>query len=84
MPTPLLQLRALRDIVEAEVFDQRVDACLGPGVHRYVAALVRLVEDGDRDPSIALNEGLSAAGFLRVVPRLPPVRARQWSPQCPA
>lgn len=77
MPTPLLQLRALRDIVEGECLDERVDANLGAGVHRYVVALVRLVEDGDRDPSIALNEGLSAAGFLRVVPRLPPVRARQ-------
>lgn len=81
---PLLQLRALRDTVEADVFDERVDANLGPGVHRYVSALVRLVEDGDRDPSIALNEGLSAAGFLRAVPRLPAPRDRRWSPSCPA
>jgi len=78
----LLQLRALRESVEADVELERVDAHLGRGVHAYLGALVRLVADGGRDPSIALNEARSAAGFLRAVPRLPD--ARTWSSSWPA
>ncbi|MCK2055285.1 hypothetical protein [Methylobacterium sp. 37f] len=72
-------LRALRADVEADVETGRVDGHLGRGVYAYVGALARLVEDGDRDPGIALNEARSAAGFLRAVPRLPDVRP--WSPR---
>jgi hypothetical protein len=73
-------LRSLRDDVEAEVLDQRVEASLAIGVYAYVAALIRLVEDGDRDPALAAGEGRAAVGFLRAVPRLPPARARTWRP----
>ncbi len=78
----LLQLRALRESVEDDVERELVDGHLGRGVHGYLGALLRLVGDGDRDPTIALNEGRSAAGFLRAVPRLPDVRP--WSPSWPA
>lgn len=73
-------LRCLRDNVEAAVLDQRVEPSLAGGVYSYVAALIRLVEDGDRDPELAVGEGRAAVGFLRAVPRLPTARARTWSP----
>lgn len=84
MSVVVSELRALRLDVEADVELERVDGSLGRGVHGYLGALVRLVEDGDRDPSVALNEGRSAAGFLRAVPRLPAPRDRRWSDRCPA
>ncbi|MGU3282509.1 hypothetical protein [Methylobacterium mesophilicum] len=73
-------LRSLRDAVESDVLDQRVEPSLATGVYAYVAALLRLAEDGDRDPDQAAGEGRAAVGFLRAVPRLPPARARTWSP----
>jgi hypothetical protein len=73
-------LRILRDSVEAAVLDQRVEATLAGGVYAYVGALVRLVEDGDREPGRALREARSAVGFLNAVPRLPPARPRAWRP----
>ena len=73
-------LRSMRDDVEAAVLDQRVEPSLASGIYGYVAALLRLVEDGDRDPELAAGEGRAAVGFLRAVPRLPPARARTWSP----
>ncbi|GJD45842.1 hypothetical protein AFCDBAGC_3719 [Methylobacterium cerastii] len=82
MSVVLAELRALRADVEADVEMERVDAHLGRGVHGYLGALARLVADGDRDPSRALNEGRSAAGFLRAVPRLP--TPRPWSDRCRA
>jgi len=77
---PVFHLRLIRESVEDDVMAETVDANLGRGVYSYVGALVRLVEDGDRDPAIALNEAKSAAGFLRAVPRLPDVRYREWRP----
>lgn len=71
-------LRSLRDDVETAVLDERVEATLAGGVYAYVAALIRLVEDGDRDPGLAVAEGRTAVGFLRGVPRLPPARPRSW------
>ena len=71
-------LRSMRDDVEAAVLDERVEPSLAAGVYGYVAALLRLVEDGDRDPELAASEGHAAVGFLRAVPRLPPARARLW------
>ena len=82
MSAVLSELRALRLEVEEDVELERVDGNLGRGVYGYIGALVRLVEDGDRDPSIALNEGRSAAGFLRAVPRLPAPRDRRLSDRC--
>ncbi|TXN04856.1 hypothetical protein FV242_05740 [Methylobacterium sp. WL64] len=73
-------LRSLRDGVEAAVLDQRVEPSLATGVYAYVSALLRLAEDGDRDPELAVGEGRAAVGFLRAVPRLPAARARTWSP----
>ena len=73
-------IRCLRDDVEAAVLDQRVEPTLATGIYAYVGALLRLVEDGDRDPDLAAGEGRAAVGFLRAVPRLPPARARTWSP----
>lgn len=73
-------LRALRDSVEAAVLDEAVEPTLATGVYRYVAALLRLVEDGDRDGVQALREGNAALAFLLTVPRLPPARARTWRP----
>lgn len=70
----------LRESVEAAVFDGRVEATLAGGVYAYVGALLRLVEDGDRDPAVALDEARSAVGFLLAVPRLPPARHRTWRP----
>lgn len=78
----LAELRALRESVEADVEGERLDCHLGRGVHGYLGALIRLVECGDRDPHRAVNEGRSAAGFLRAVPRLP--ATRPWSPSWPA
>ncbi|MCJ2018923.1 hypothetical protein MKK84_15980 [Methylobacterium sp. E-065] len=73
-------LRSMRDDIEAAVLDQRVEPSLAGGVYSYIAALLRLAEDGDRDPDLAAGEGRAAVGFLRAVPRLPPARARTWSP----
>lgn len=73
-------IRLLRESVEADVFDERAEATLATGVYAYLAALHRLVEDGDREPGRALREARSAVGFLRAVPRLPPVRPRAWRP----
>ena len=78
----LALLKAIRSDVEADVEAERVDGHLGRGVYAYVGALIRLVEAGDRDAGIALNEARSAAGFLRAIPRLPPVRA--WGQSCHA
>jgi hypothetical protein len=77
----LFYLRTLRDAVEDDVMFEVVDQHLGRGVYAYVGALVRLVEDGDRDPAIALNEAKSAVGFLAAIPRLPDARPREWRPQ---
>ena len=74
------KLRSLRESVEAAVFDQRVEATLATGVHAYLGALLRLVEDGDREPGRALREARAAVAFLAAVPRLPPVRHRTWRP----
>ncbi|NEU13930.1 hypothetical protein G3T14_17605 [Methylobacterium sp. BTF04] len=76
----LSQLRLLRDRVEGQVTDGAVEPTLGQGVYGYLAALLRLAEDGDRDPVLALRESRSAAGFLASIPRLPPARTRTWSP----
>lgn len=73
-------LRCLRDEVEAAVLDELVEPSLAGGIYAYVAALLRLVEDGDREPELAAGDGRAAVGFLRAVPRLPPARARTWSP----
>ncbi|MRI56571.1 hypothetical protein D8770_21795 [Methylobacterium sp. DB1607] len=73
-------LRLLRESVEAAVLDERVEATLAGGVYAYASALLRLVEDGDRDPAVALREARSAVGFLLAVPRLPPARHRTWRP----
>lgn len=70
----------MRETVEVEVLDERVEGTLATGVYAYISALVRLVEDGDRDPDIALAEGAAAVDFLRGVPRLPPARHRPWRP----
>lgn len=78
MSAVVSELRALREDVETAVELEHVDANLGRGVHGYLGALVRLVADGDRDPTRALNEARSAAGFLRAVPRLP--APRPWRP----
>lgn len=73
-------LRSLRESVEIAVLDEEVEGTLAVGVYAYVSALVRLVEDGDRDPQTALAEGSAAVAFLRAVPRLPPARHRPWRP----
>lgn len=73
-------LRSLRDDVEAAVLDARVEPTLAGGVYAYVAALLRLAEDGDRDPDLAAGEGRAAVGFLHTIPRLPPARPRAWRP----
>lgn len=73
----LAELRALRESVEADVEGERLDGHLGRGVYGYLGALIRLVEEGAREPHRAVNEGRSAAGFLRAVPRLPV--PRPWS-----
>lgn len=73
-------LRRLRESVEAAVFDERVEATLAGGVYAYLAALLRLVEDGDREPGRALREARSAVAFLNAVPRLPSARHRTWRP----
>ncbi|KQT93312.1 hypothetical protein ASG60_08030 [Methylobacterium sp. Leaf469] len=73
-------LRSLRESVETSVLDEAVDGTLAVGVYAYISALVRLVEDGDRAPDIALAEGSAAVAFLRAVPRLPPARPRPWRP----
>lgn len=79
------ELWLLRDAIEEDLDRKRVDTNLGRGVYGYVGCLIRLVEDGDRDPARSLNEARSAAGFLRAVPRLPDPRTRTWSaPSCPA
>ncbi|MCP1546283.1 MAG: hypothetical protein MIN69_00465 [Methylorubrum extorquens] len=75
----MCELRLLRESIEDSLDRQRVDTNLGRGVYGYVGALIRLVEDGDRDPALALNEARSAAGFLHAVPRLPDPRPRAWS-----
>jgi len=69
----LSELRLLREAIDED-----------RGVYGYVGCLIRLVEDGDRDPSRALNEARSAAGFLCAVPRLPDPRPRSWRPECHA
>ncbi|MBE7246824.1 MAG: hypothetical protein INR63_17920 [Actinomycetospora chiangmaiensis] len=76
-------LKSLREDVEAAVTEEAVDGHLGRGVYAYVGALVRLVEDGDRAPAVALAEAAAALGFLRSVSRLPDPRPRRWSPSCP-
>jgi hypothetical protein len=73
-------LRFLRESVEVEVLDERVEGNVAAGVYAYLAALIRLVEDGDRDPPLALAEGAAAVDFLRGVPRLPPARHRPLRP----
>ncbi len=73
-------LRLLRESVEAAVFDETVEPTLATGVYAYIGALLRLVEDGDREPGRALREARSAVGFLFAVPRLPPARPRAWRP----
>lgn len=73
-------LRLLRESVETAVLDERVEPTLATGVYAYIAALLRLVEDGDREPGRALREARSAVGFLNAVPRLPPARPRTWRP----
>ncbi len=75
-----IDLRILRESVEAAVLDESVEPTLAGGVYTYTSALLRLVEDGDRDPAVALREARSAVGFLLAVPRLPPVRPRAWRP----
>lgn len=84
MSAVLSELRLLREAVEEDLDRKRVDTNLARGVYGYIGALVLLVEDGDREPSRALNEARSAAGFLRAVPRLPDPRSRSWRPECPA
>ncbi|WP_375453480.1 hypothetical protein [uncultured Methylobacterium sp.] len=74
------QLRALRDHVEGQVTDGTVEPTLGRGVYAYAVSLLRLAEDGDRDPTLALREARSAAGFLASIAILPPARTRTWSP----
>ncbi|WP_246691522.1 hypothetical protein [Methylobacterium sp. WL12] len=74
------QLRDLRDRVEDQVMDGAVEPTIGRGVYAYAAALLRLAEDGDRDPALALREARSAAGFLASIAILPPARTRTWSP----
>ncbi|AWI91968.1 hypothetical protein C0214_27170 (plasmid) [Methylobacterium sp. DM1] len=77
------ELRLLREAIEEDLDHRRIDENLGRGVYGYVGCLIRLVEDGDRDPARSLNEARSAAGFLRAVPRLPDPRPRIWSaPSC--
>ncbi|TXN47348.1 hypothetical protein [Methylobacterium sp. WL7] len=73
-------LRLLRDHVEGLVTDGTVEPTIGRGVYAYAATLLRLAEDGDRDPALALREATSAAGFLATIARLPPARPRTWSP----
>lgn len=82
MSPVLSELRLLRDAIEDDLDRKRVDTNLGRGVYGYVNCLIRLVEDGDRDPARSLNEARSAAGFLRAVPRLPDPRPRAWRPEC--
>lgn len=84
MSPVLSELRLLREAIDEDVGRQRVDENLGRGVYGYVGALIRLVEDGDRDPVRSLSEARSAAGFLRAVPRLPDPRTRTWRPECHA
>ena len=85
MSAVISELRLLRDAVKEDLDRRRVDENLGRGVYGYVGCLIRLVEDGDRDPVRSLNEARSAAGFLRAVPRLPDPRPRSWNaPSCPA
>jgi hypothetical protein len=69
----------MRDDIEAAVLDQRVEPSLAGSVYRYLAAFLRLAEDGDLDPEFAAGKGRAAVGSLRAVPRLPPARARTWS-----
>ena len=76
MSAVISELRLLREAIEEDLDRNRVDTNLARGVYGYVGCLIRLVEDGDRDPSRALNEARSAAGFLRAVPRLPDPRTR--------
>lgn len=73
-------LRNLRDDIEAAVLDARVEPTLATGVYSYLAALLRLAEDGDRDHDLAAGEGRAAVGFLSTVDRLPPARPRAWRP----
>ncbi|MBI1689292.1 hypothetical protein [Methylorubrum sp. DB1722] len=84
MSPVLSELRLLREAIDEDVDRKRVDTNLGRGVYGYVGCLIRLVEDGDRDPSRALNEARSAAGFLCAVPCLPDPRPRSWRPECHA
>lgn len=79
MSPAVSELRLLRDAIEEDLDRKCVDGNLGRGVYGYVGALIRLVEDGDRDPVRSLNEARSAAGFLRAVPRLPDPRPRTWN-----
>jgi hypothetical protein len=72
-------IKALRADVEEACEAERCDWHLGRGVYGYLGALARLVQDGDRDPAVALNEARSAVGFLAAVPRLPTIR--QGSPR---
>ena len=76
----LRSLRTLRESVEVAVLDERVEGTIAVGVYAYLGALIRLVEDGDRAPDLALAEGSAAVDFLRAVPRLPPARLRPWRP----
>lgn len=73
-------LRLLRDRIEGQVTDGAVEPTLGRGVYGYLAALLRLAEDGDRDPALALREAGTAAAFLATITILPPARTRTWSP----
>ncbi|KQP62170.1 hypothetical protein [Methylobacterium sp. Leaf112] len=74
------KLRDLRDDIEGRVTDGVVEPSLGRGVFAYASALLRLAEDGDRDPALALREARSAAAFLASVSLLPPAHPRTWSP----
>ncbi len=74
------ELHLLREFVEAGVLDETVEPTLAGGVYAYASALLRLVEDDDRDPAVALREARSAVGCLLAVPRLPPARPRAWRP----
>ncbi|WP_298958530.1 hypothetical protein [uncultured Methylobacterium sp.] len=78
---PIIHLRLIRESVEDDVVFEVVDANIGRGVYGYVGALVRLVEDGDRDPKTALAEARAAVDFLAATPRLPDARLREWRPQ---
>lgn len=84
MSPTLFELRLLREAIEEDLDRKRVDENLARGIYGYVGCLIRLVEDGDRDPARSLNEARSAAGFLRAVPRPPDPRPRAWRPECHA